>query len=86
MATTKLYLIVSPNYDRTKLKELLDTHPDVSDWFFNMRDTLFIKSTLSAKQIGSYILSKFGKERFFVTEVTTNYWGAMPTDHWEKFK
>jgi hypothetical protein len=85
MTTTKLYLIICPNYDREKLKDFLTESQIISDWFYNMKDTLFIKSTLSAQEIGQKIRSKFGDQTYFITSVSSNYWGILPGDHWKKF-
>ena len=82
----KLYLIIlSAVLDREAVIDHLSSLPDTSGWFYNMPNTFFIKSSLSAEDLSDAIINKFSKTRHFITEVSKNRQGILPKDHWELF-
>lgn len=82
----KLYLVqVSARLDRQKVIDLVSALPTTGGWFYSMPSSFFIRSSLSAAEISAKIQEHFGKARHFVTEVSANRQGIMPTDHWKKF-
>ena len=83
----KLYLVVlSTKFDREEVIKYLEDLPSSGMWFYNMPNSFFIRSRLSAKELYSEIVEQFGKYRCFLTEVDThNRQGWMPGDHWDLF-
>ena len=57
----------------------------IEDWFYSMRGTFFFRSELSAKDLSSKILERFGDLRHLVIDIDdVPKWGALPKTHWEK--
>jgi len=80
----KLFLIVfSKKVDRDDVTAIFDGRSD-SFWFYNLPNSIFLKSTLSSKEIYNLIEEGIGSERCFITEVK-NHWGRLPKDHWKYF-
>lgn len=83
----KTYLIlIAPPYDRDKVKDVFETHPSVSYWFFSIPGSIFVNTSLSAQQLSQILISKFGQHKHFVTAVSEDRWGALPADHWSFFR
>lgn len=78
-------LVISSQYNREKIKVLLNGHPSVSFWFFNLPSSIFVKTTLTAQQLSDVITTNFGQQRHFITEVSQNRWGILPKEHWKYF-
>jgi hypothetical protein len=84
---TKTYLIIlSAKHNREKVLEFLNQFPSIEYWFHSLPFTIFVNTQLSAQQLAQLIESKFGQEMIFVTEVSNDSWGRLPTDHWTYFK
>lgn len=82
----KTYLVVlSGAYSRDAVKAFVNEHPSVSFWFLNLPSTLFVRTTMSAKDLSQALVGHFGQHRHFVSEVTANRAGVLPKDHWKFF-
>lgn len=83
----RTYLVVfSGKYSRQEVADYLDEHPKVRTWFFDLPSSVFVVADLSAKELSGVIQKKFGKHRHFVTRVSSDRWGRLPTKHWRLFK
>ncbi len=84
---SKTYLIVlSPNYNRDEVQKFVESDPRVSFWFYSLPGSIFVTTTMSAKELSMLVMKRFGEHRHFVTEVTDNRWGILPKDHWQHFE
>lgn len=85
----KLYLIsYSVGYDEKSLKDFLNGSNYISFWFINLPYSIFVKTSLTSRELYELIAKKFGEDqssRMIVIEVTHNHWGRLPTDHWKYF-
>ena len=80
----KLYVILfSDHYKMQELTTLFDSSPtEIKFWFYNMPNSLFIKSPLTSQGIYNLITSRFGVNRILVMEVPDdNRYGFVPTNH-----
>lgn len=80
-----LYLFTDPNVQREKVTEYLNTQQNVNFWFYSLPESIFIKTTLTARQLSDLLEAKFGKHRHIVVKVTEERWGRLPKDHWQYF-
>lgn len=82
-----LYVVLlGAGYDREAISGYLDKHKDIDYWCYNMPNSFFIISKLSAEKILYLIRNTFGDEpNLFVSEVTKNFYGHLPMEHWEIF-
>jgi hypothetical protein len=82
----KSYLILlAANLDREQVVDYLSSLEGTGDWFFNLPNSFFIQSSLSAAELSNQIKEKFGKVRHFITEVHENRQGLLPKEHWTRF-
>lgn len=82
----KLFLItLGAEIDRKSLVEHLGRRKDFGMWFYSMPSSFFIYSSLDAGEIALAIKEKEPDiKRYFVTCINdANYYGLMPTDHWD---
>ena len=87
LTMVRTYLVVlSPAYERDKIKEQFDKDPAISFWFFSLPHSIFVQTSLSARELSDKIMRRFGEHLHFVTEVPANHWGVLPKDHWPYFK
>lgn len=84
----KLYLLIfsENNYNRKEITTFLSNSSDFDFWFFNLPNSIFIRSKLSATQIIKIIEEEFGRNKLFITEVVPNSSGIIPTKHVEFLK
>lgn len=82
----KLYLVIlAAILDRQAVIDHLSTLANTSGWFYNMPNSFFIKSSLSADELSEAIQDKFKRPRHFITEISENRQGILPKDHWDLF-
>jgi len=88
----KLYLLVySPEGEdkktvaRESITAWLDKQPWATQWFYNMPNSIFIKSNIHIKTMTEEFQKEFGLRRHFFISVDAPYWGRLPTDHWKFF-
>jgi hypothetical protein len=83
----KTYLVVlSGKYPHQAVVDYLDKHPRIDNWFFSFPNSVFVVTEMSARELSRVIQAPFGKYRHFVTRVSTDRWGRLPTKHWTLFK
>jgi hypothetical protein len=83
----RIYLIILSNeYDRGAITAFFDKNHDDDFWFHSLPNSIFIKTTKSAKEIADILDENFGEHGYFVTEITHNYWGRLPGNHWPYIK
>lgn len=83
---TRAYLLI---YDhevgaREEVREFLDEQPKILDWRYDLPNTFYLISDLSAE--GLYeIFQNFNQEhgRFLVSEVSSNRQGWLPRKTWK---
>jgi len=84
---TRTYLILlAQSYDRDKIISFFEENNYTSHWFYSLPYSFFVRSKLDANQLSGLIAKHFGQDRHFVTEVDSNYHGALPKEHWGGFK
>jgi hypothetical protein len=82
----KLYIIIfSIDIDREQLIKYLETISGINFWFYNLPNSVFIKSTLDSKNISGLIESRFGLKNHVVIQMES-YWGRVANDHVKYFK
>jgi hypothetical protein len=82
----KNYLIVlSSKLNREEVIEYLSSIEAIKTWFYDLPNSFFIQSDLSAEELSNHIKEQFGKERHFITEVHNNRQGLLTKSHWAKF-
>jgi len=52
------------------------------NWRYDINNCYYLKSDLSAEELSKSIL-KYAKGRFFITEITSNRQGMLPSRTWE---
>ncbi len=77
-------VIFSEAVNRDELTKYLDKRPEIEFWFYNLPNSIFIKTQLSAKQLSELIESQFGQQTHFVARISDSY-GRLPPDHWPHF-
>ena len=84
---SKVYLvIVSSKIDRSSAIAHLQAKKLVTDWFYNLPNSFFVRSEESAKVISDAIIGHFGRERHFVLSTHDDRQGILPTKHWNRMK
>lgn len=85
-AKERLYLIVlSADHDREKVSKFIDTHPQFGYWFFELPYSIFVKSSLTSREIWQIIEAEYGIKSGIVVEITNNHWGRLQKDFWKSF-
>jgi hypothetical protein len=80
----KLYLFVlSDKLDRDQVIDSLISDKAIDKWFYNINGTFFAYSEYEASKLSKLIQKTFGKQRHFITNVSENRQGILPTDHWK---
>ncbi len=84
--TSKLFQIsLGIDFDRDKVRDMLDKDPNVSTWFYaGLPYVLFIKTTLTPKQITQKI-ETLVPSTHLVVEISSSYWGRLDTNLWGNF-
>lgn len=79
----KLYLVVlSFGIDRDKLTGFLDTRSEIQFWFYNLPNSIFIRSNISAQALSRLIESHTREITHIVVEVSECF-GRLPAEHWK---
>ena len=85
-----LYLLVyaPTRFVNTELGAFLDNHPQITYWFFNMPNSMFIATHMTAKELSELLRNGFGHFRHFITPVAKSgsSYGYLPKDHWPLVK
>jgi hypothetical protein len=85
---SKIYFITyfSEKLDRAELIKKLEANEISEYWQYCFTDSVFIKSSMSSRQISDFIEKEFGNIRHLVTEINpTNYHGRLPKGFWDIF-
>ncbi len=82
----KLFLLVF-NYEinRDELTKFFDLRSEIIFWFYNLPNSIFIRSNLGSKELSELVESKTGFKNHIVVEVA-GFWGRLPQEHWKYFK
>lgn len=82
---SKVFLVViSAPINREAAISMLQERKLISDWFYNLPNTFFVRSTNSASEISNAISSRYGKTRHFVVSLADDRQGLLPINHWER--
>lgn len=64
----------------------LDSIPEVYDWCSDMPRSIFVKTILSARQLGDKLHERFPRQRYLINRVAKDRWGWLPKSSWNMFK
>lgn len=82
----KVYLLVySDNIgDRTSIKTIINSIPEILNWRYDIPNSFYIISEKSAHELVNLIDPKIKStsKRFLITEVSANRQGYLPKDTW----
>lgn len=82
----KVYILVYSNVigDRSVMKDILNSIEGVLDWRFDMPNSFYLISEMSASTLVDRIHANIQSEscRFFITEISANRQGYLPKDTW----
>lgn len=82
----KVYILVYSNVigDRSVMKDILNSIEGVLDWRFDMPNSFYLISKMSASTLVDKIHANIQSEscRFFITEISANRQGYLPKDTW----
>lgn len=73
---------------RDAMKELVDSISQILDWCYDMPNSFYIISELSANELSDLIRSNYtgSHTRFFISEITGNRQGYLPKKTWDFIK
>ena len=83
----KVFIVVfSSTYNLEKITAHLDKNAKITFWFRNLPNSLFIKTSLTSKELYEYITKEFGEDRMFIAPINGDTFGRLPETHWQYFK
>lgn len=87
MKQNTFFIVFSSKIDVEEMSKYLVTLPGHGKWFYNLPNSIFVNTELTAEEISEYIEKKFGEMRHFIVKCTdTEHWGRLPEEHWKLFK
>lgn len=86
----RVYLFVYSDLmgNRDAMRELVDSIPQILDWCYDMPNSFYIISVLSANELSEVIRSSYSGShaRFIISEITENRQGYLPKKTWDFIK
>lgn len=76
-----------PTIARKKVAEWLDRQSWCDHWFYQLPNSVFIKSSKGAIQISKEFEATFGDRHHFIVQVSIagEFYGRLPKEHWNLF-
>jgi len=84
----RLYLILLPiTTDREAVIKYLETNRNISFWFYTFPSSIFVRSSLTARQLQDIIVRGFNVDRILVVHInqSSDFSGLVPNNHVELF-
>ncbi|SRR5260370_36567406 len=81
----RVYLLIYTNVaaSQEKMKEILNSIPEISTWRTDMDQCFYLVSEHDAKTLAQRIRGRTGEHgRFLVAELDPNHWGWLTDDSW----
>ena len=83
MKKAYLFIYGSTVGSRETVKEWLNNIPEITHWRFDLPNTFYLISELSAEDLTDKILQRTGKNvRFIISEYSENSQGWLPQESW----
>lgn len=85
MANLYLFSFLNQNVTREQMTAVFDKDSRIENWRYCLPNSIFVFTTMSARELSDEIEKNFGACRHLVTRIDWDYWGRLPTGYWEDF-